>query len=275
MPAERQPGGPVEEADRVCRRACPMPHIALRAAPALSASSTGAGTIECEKWGLALHMALFSGLSHPCAPLTSESAMTSLLDQSALVALAERLVEAARRSGADAADAMAIRSVSLGVEVRDGHVEETERAESDDLGLRVFVGRRQAVISTNDIHGDGFDALAERAVAMARVAPEDPYAGLAEPGELARQIPDLDLLDPDMPSVQRLEDLAVAAETAALSIGGVTKSGGASASSGIGGIVLVTSHGFHGAYLGSTHSVSAMAIAGEGLGMERDYDFSS
>ncbi len=103
--------------------------------------------------------------------------MTSLLDQSALTTLAERLVEAARAAGADAADAVAVRSVSLGVEVRDGAVEESERSESDDVGLRVLVGRRQAVVSTNDIGGDGATTLAERAVAMARVAPEDPYAG--------------------------------------------------------------------------------------------------
>ncbi|MFL4970167.1 MAG: TldD/PmbA family protein [Xanthobacteraceae bacterium] len=201
--------------------------------------------------------------------------MTSLLDQSALSALAERLVDAARRAGADAADAVAVRSVSLGVEVRDGHVEETERAEADDVGLRVLVGRRQAVVSTNDIRADGIGALAERAVAMARVAPDDPYAGLAERDELARAIPDLDLLDPDLPSVQQLEELALTAEGAALAVPGVAKSGGASASTGIGGMVLVTSHGFHAAYLASRHGVSAMAIAGEGLEMERDYDFAS
>src|SRR5438270_2266324 len=110
--------------------------------------------------------------------------MSSLLDQSALSDLAERLVAAARRAGADAADAVAVRSISLGVEVRDGHVEESERSESDDVGLRVLVGRRQAVVSTNDVKGNGADALAERAVAMARAAPEDPYAGLADPAEL-------------------------------------------------------------------------------------------
>src|SRR5205085_231414 len=120
--------------------------------------------------------------------------MSSLLDQSALTDLAERLVTAARRSGADAADALAVRSVSLAVEVREGGVEESERSEGDDVGLRVFVGRRQAVVSTNDIKAD-VGELAERAMAMARVAPEDPYAGLVDPGALARDIPDLDLLD--------------------------------------------------------------------------------
>jgi PmbA protein len=201
--------------------------------------------------------------------------MTELLDQSTLTTLAEQLVDSARRAGADAADAVAVRSVSLGVDVRDGAVEETERSESDDVGLRVLVGRRQAVVSTNDIRRDGVATLAERAVAMARVTPEDPYAGLADQDELAGAVPDLDLLDPDIPSVEHLEKLAKAAEGAGLAVPGVTKSGGASASAGIGGMVLVTSHGFRGAYLGSRHNVSMMAIAGGGLEMERDYDFSS
>jgi PmbA protein len=201
--------------------------------------------------------------------------MSDLLDQTPLLQLAERLVAAARRAGADAADAVAVRSVSMSVEVREGAVEETERSESDDMGLRVLVGRRQAVVSTNDMKGNGADTLAERAVAMARVAPEDPFAGLADERLLAHRFPDLDLVDPAMPEVTALERHARAAEQAALSIRGVTKSGGASASSGIGGMVLVTSHGFRGAYLNSGHSVSATAIAGEGTGMERDYDYTS
>jgi PmbA protein len=200
--------------------------------------------------------------------------MSSLLDQSALTDLAERLVTAARRAGADAADALAVRSVSLAVEVREGAVEESERSEGDEVGLRVFVGRRQAVVSSNDVKAD-VAGLAERAVAMARAAPEDPFAGLADPAQLARDIPDLDLLDPDLPSVTLLEERAKRAESAALAVEGVTKSGGASASAGIGGIVLVTSQGFRGAYLNSGQSVSMTAIAGEGTAMERDYDYSS
>jgi PmbA protein len=200
---------------------------------------------------------------------------SSLLDQSALTDLAERLVNAARKAGADAADAVAVRGISQSVEIRDGAVEESERSEGDDVGLRVLVGKRQAVVSTNDIAGDGADALAERAVAMARVAPEDRFAGLADASQLARSIPDLDMLDSDLPTVARLEDLAREAEEAARSVAGVTKSGGASASAGIGGMVLVTSHGFHGAYLGSRYGLSMTAIAGEGTAMERDYDFSS
>jgi PmbA protein len=201
--------------------------------------------------------------------------MDSLLDQSALTSLAERLVAAARRAGADAADAIATRGVSQSIEVREGTVEESERSEGDSLGLRVFVGQKQAVVSTNDIAGDGIDALAERAVAMARVAPPDKFAGLAESELLAKKIPDLDLLDPALPSVAALENMARAAEAAGMAVKGVAKSGGASASAGIGGMVLVTSTGFSHAYLGSRHGVSMQAIAGEGTGMERDYDFSS
>jgi PmbA protein len=205
--------------------------------------------------------------------------MQSLLDQSDLTQLAERLVAAARRAGADQADALAVRSVSLAVEVRDGAVEESERSEGDDLGLRVIVGHKQAVVSTNDLKGDGFDALAERAVAMARAAPDDRFAGLADVSQLARdvahEVAALDLLDPEMPDVNVLEERAREAEAAGLAVRGVTKSGGASASAGIGGLVLVTSHGFHGATIASRHGISMTAIAGDGTGMERDYDFSS
>src|SRR5499427_5159400 len=200
--------------------------------------------------------------------------MNALLDQSALANLAERLVAAARRAGADAADAIAERGVSQSVEVRDGTVEASERSEGDNMGLRVLVGRRQAVVSTNDLGGD-IGELAARAVAMARAAPEDKFAGLADRDLLVKAVPDLDLLDPQLPSVTHLEETARAAEAAGLAVKGVTKSGGASASAGIGGMVLATSTGFSGAYLGSRHGASMQAIAGEGTGMEQDYDFSS
>nr|WP_233288389.1 TldD/PmbA family protein [Bradyrhizobium brasilense] len=198
-----------------------------------------------------------------------------MFDQSGLSDLAQRLVDAAKRAGADAADAIAVRGVSQGVEVRDGRVEETERSEGDDVGLRVFVGHRQAVVSTNDVSGDGVAKLAERAVAMARVAPDDKYVGLADPALHAHDFPDLDLLDRKVPSTAELEQRAIEAEAAALAVKGVTKSGGASASTGIGGMVLVTSTGFHGSYLRSSHGISTTAISGEGTGMERDYDFTS
>src|SRR6187200_959645 len=128
--------------------------------------------------------------------ITNKTSATErdLLDQSALSDLAQRLVVAAKRAGADSADAVAVRGVSLSVDVRDGSVEESQRSEGDDLGLRVFVGARQAVVSTNDIAAD-VDVLAQRAVAMARIAPEDAFAGLADASLLAKTFPDLDLLD--------------------------------------------------------------------------------
>ena len=211
----------------------------------------------------------------PAKQLKTGASASGLLDQSALSELAQRLVEAAKRAGADAADAIAVRGVSQGVEVRDGKVEESERSEGDDVGLRVFVGKRQAVVSTSDVSGDNVSKLAERAVAMAKVAPDDEYIGLADPSLLALRFPDLDLLDANAPSVAELEQRAHEAESAALSVKGVAKSGGASASAGIGGMVLVTSTGFHGSYLRSSQGISMMAIAGEGTGMERDYDFTS
>src|SRR3989440_9860792 len=200
--------------------------------------------------------------------------MTSLFDQTALSDLAERLVEAARRAGADAADAVAVRSMSLSVEIREGAVEESQRSESDDIGLRVLVGRRQALVSTNDIAGD-VSALAERAVALAKVAPEDAFAGLADADQLARDFPDLDLIDPAQPSVASLEASAKSAEAAGLAVTGGTKSEGASASAGIGGVVLATSRGVRGAHLSSHPSLSMAAVAGEGTAVERGYDFSS
>jgi PmbA protein len=199
----------------------------------------------------------------------------SLFDQSALLERAEHLVKAAKAAGADAADAVAVRGMSVSIEIRDGAVEESESSEGDDMGLRVLVGKRSAVVSTNDMSDSATAALAERAVAMARVAPDDKYAGLADASELAREFPDLDLIDRALPTVAELEQLARRAEEAGLAVNGVAKSGGASASAGIGGMVLVTSHGFRGAYLGSSHGVSMTAIAGEGTRMERDFDYSS
>ena len=183
------------------------------------------------------------------------------------------LVEAARKAGADAADAVAVRSRSTSVTVRNGKVEGTDASESDDMSLRVFVGRKVASVSA----AASADAamLAERAVAMARVSPDDPYNGLAEPGRLARDWPDLDMHDPTEIDAARLTDDALAMEAAALAVDGVSKSSGAGASAGLGGFVLVTSDGFSGAYRGTRFSRSVSVIAGEGTGMERDYEFSS
>ncbi|MCC6982727.1 MAG: TldD/PmbA family protein [Bauldia sp.] len=199
--------------------------------------------------------------------------MNALLSQADLVDRAARLVEAAKKAGADAADAVSRRRVSLGVDVRLGKVEETSRAEGDDFSLRVFVGKRNASVSANVLTSPA--ELAERAVAMAKAAPEDPYAGLADPATLATTFPDLDLLDATIPTADELTAVALEAEDAARAVPGVTNSGGAGAGWSLGGVVLATSHGFAGSYLASRFSVSAVAIAGEGTGMERDHDHAS
>ncbi|TGQ73388.1 TldD/PmbA family protein [Mesorhizobium sp. M00.F.Ca.ET.186.01.1.1] len=183
------------------------------------------------------------------------------------------LVEAARKAGADAADAVAVRGRSTGVSVRLGKVESTEASEAEDVSLRVFVGNRVASVSATAA-SDPL-VLAERAVAMARVSPEDPYQGLADPALLATRTRDLDLFDATEVTADQLKEAALAAEAAALAVKGVTNSSGSNASAGLGGLVLATSHGFLGQYVASRFSRSASVIAGEGTGMERDYDFSS
>jgi len=183
------------------------------------------------------------------------------------------LVEAAKRAGADAADAVAVRGRSTSVSVRLGKVESTNASEGDDVSLRIFVGKRVASVSATASSDPA--ALAERAVAMAKVSPEDPFQGLADAGLLAKTIRDLDLYDPIEVSADSLREAALAAEEAALAVRGVTNSGGSSASAGLGGMVLATSHGFVGHYVGSRFGRSASVIAGEGTRMERDYEYSS
>ncbi len=199
--------------------------------------------------------------------------MPNEIDSVNLLQRAEQLVDLARKAGADRADAVVVRSRSKGVSVRMGKVESTEASESDDFSLRVFIGNQVASVSANP----GFDltALAERAVAMARVSPEDPYAGLADEQDLARNIADLELYDPTEVSSDSLRESALAMEEAARSVNGVSNSLGAGASAGMGGLVLVTSHGFSGSYAASRFSRSVGVIAGEGTKMERDHDFDS
>ncbi|NTF30985.1 TldD/PmbA family protein [Rhizobium skierniewicense] len=199
--------------------------------------------------------------------------MSPDIDSSKLLDRASQLVDMARRAGADEADAVIVRSRSQSVGVRLGKVESTESAESDDFSLRVFVGKRVASVSANP----GFDlkTLAERAVAMAKVSPEDPYACLADSNRLANSYDDLQLFDPTEISADQLREAALAAEEAALAVQGVSNSSGAGASSGMGGLVLVTSHGFSGSYQGSRFGRSVSVIAGEGTRMERDYEYDS
>jgi PmbA protein len=167
--------------------------------------------------------------------------MTEHLDHSDLSDRAIRLVDAARRAGSDAADAVCVRGVSLGVEVRLGKIEETRRSEGEDFTLRAFIGKRSAAVSANVLSDPA--ELAERAVAMARAAPEDRFAGLADADRLAQTFPDLDLLDPTIVSADDLTESALAAEDAARAVEGITNSGGASASWRLGGLVLATSLG--------------------------------
>ncbi|HEV7322352.1 MAG TPA: TldD/PmbA family protein [Ensifer sp.] len=199
--------------------------------------------------------------------------MSDTIDSADLEKRASELVDLARKAGADAADAVVVRGRSRSVSVRLGKVEATEASESDDFSLRVFVGRRVASVSANP----GFDLklLAERAVAMAKASPEDPFASLADADRLAKSYPDLDLFDPTDVSTESLTEAALAAEEAALAVSGVTNSSGGGASAGMGGLVLVTSHGFSGSYMATRFGLSVSAIAGEGTKMERDYDYDS
>ncbi|MBD3729909.1 MAG: TldD/PmbA family protein [Sphingomonadales bacterium] len=187
-----------------------------------------------------------------------------------------QLIEAARRAGADECDAMARAQSSEGIGVRLGKLEDVERSESDEVALRVFVGRRCASIQTSDFSPAAMQELAERAVAMARLAPEDPYAGIAEPDELARgPWPDLELEDASEPTPEILRARALEAEDAARAVAGVTNSEGGSASFTRSVAALVASNGFSGGYAATTHATSASVIAGEGAGMQRDYGWRS
>jgi len=183
------------------------------------------------------------------------------------------VVQAALAAGADAAEAVAAERASLSISVRLGELEEVEREESRDLGLRVFVGRRQATVSGSDVSPQARAKLVARAVAMAKLAPEDPYAGLADPDMLAKGPPkDLDLYDPAEPSAEALEVRARAAEDAARAVQGVTNSNGASGSWSALNWRFVTSTGFSGVHRASGFSISAAVIAGGEDGMETGYD---
>ena len=189
---------------------------------------------------------------------------------------ASALVERARAAGADAADVIYLADASESVQIRLGKLEDVERSESEHIGLRVFCGRRSASIGSTDLGDAALDELASRAVAMARAAPEDPYAGLAPEELLLRGAPvDLDLADPHEPSPAELRAQAEAAEDAARAIAGVTNSEGAGASAGAAVLALATSHGFAGAYAGTSRGLSASVIAGEGSDMQRDYAWRS
>ncbi len=185
---------------------------------------------------------------------------------------AQDLVTAARRAGADAADAIYACNASTTVAVRLGALEDVERSEGEEIGLRVFVGQRSASIAASDMNPATLDTLVDRCIAMAREAPEDPYAGLAPEDRLLRgSLPDIDIADPSDPEPAMLRSRALEAEEAARGVSGVTNSEGGGASNGRSQVALATSHGFAGAYAGTSHSTWASVLAGTGADMQRDH----
>lgn len=196
-----------------------------------------------------------------------------------LEANAQKLVDLAIKAGADACDCVVASGQSISVGVRDGNIENSSRSETDNLSLRVFCGKKIASVSSNAMNG--LEQLAERAVAMAKVSPEDEFQGLADKEllfpkeEMGALIEKLDLYDTNEPNVEWMEQSALEAEAAGLAVNGVSKSMGAGMGWGKNGFVLATSDGFSGSYERSGISVSASFVAGEGTGMERDYDYDS
>jgi PmbA protein len=191
-----------------------------------------------------------------------------------LAELTHALLDAARRAGADAADAIAVDGTSLSISVRGGALEQAERSEGFEIGLRVMVGQRQACVSASDIRAETLGEMASRAVTMARLAPEDPTVGLAEPGQLSalRDGDALDMCDPGAdPDPAKLERMAQEAEAAALAVAGVSQVQAANAGYSRSRVHLAASNGFAGGYARSDYGLSCVAISGEGLGMERDY----
>ncbi len=188
--------------------------------------------------------------------------------------LTDALLAAAKSAGADAADAIATDGRSLSIDVRNGALEHAERAEGIEIGLRVLVGQRQACVAASDIGAHTISEVAERAVAMAGIAPEDPHIGLADPAELASgwNLDALDLVDTgDDPAPADLQAAAAEAESVALGTPGISQSESAAASFSRTRLHLAASNGFSGGYARSSHGLYCVAITGEGTSMERDY----
>jgi PmbA protein len=185
------------------------------------------------------------------------------------------LLAAAKKAGADAADAVTYNAASLSVSCRMGELEKLERAESNDLGLRVFVGKQQAMVSSTDFDPSTLNEVVERAVAMAKAAPADPYCGLAEPDQLVTDPPVIDICDDTEPSNDALVEAAKIAEDAARAVPGITNTEGAETAWSQAEIAIATSNGFAQSYATSSHSLAASVLAGEGTAMERDYDYTS
>ncbi|GAA0531087.1 PmbA protein [Rhizomicrobium palustre] len=189
--------------------------------------------------------------------------------------LIQGLIAAAKKAGADAADALFVENVSSSVSYRLGNLEDVERSESSDVGLRVFVGQKVAFVSSTDFSKESLDTLPGRAVSMAKLAPEDKFAMLAPRELLARDFPPLDLEDSEEPSADLLVERARVVEGAAMAVTGITNSEGGGASFGRTSIALATSEGFFGHYAGTSHSIGVAVLAGDGTEMERDYEYSS
>ena len=183
--------------------------------------------------------------------------------------LLDDLITKAKKRGADAADALVVNSTAISQAERLGQTERLERSEARDLGLRVFFGKQQAVVSSNDWEPTTLDELVDRAVAMAKVVPEDPYCGLADTDQLlSGDLPELDILDSTEPTPEELIERAKATEEAARSVEGVTNSEGAEASWSLSDVTLAASNGFSGSYEISRQGVGVSVIAGEGTAME-------
>jgi PmbA protein len=198
--------------------------------------------------------------------------MTSSLQPLDLLA---DLLARARKAGADAADALLVESAGASVTRRLGKLEKVERAEGCDLGLRVFVGRRQAIVSMAEMSPASLERLVENALAIARAVPEDRYAGLADPGQIARDHARLDLDDGEEPATQTLIELAAAAEDAALAQPKITNSEGGEAGWSRTRTTLAATNGFVGQAARSSHRLSVSVVAGENGAMERDYEFAT
>ena len=199
-----------------------------------------------------------------------------MLTQDAALARLDHLLQKARKAGADSADAVYVGEESVGIGVRMGALEDIGRSEGEEIGLRLFVGTRSAQVSSSDLTLPALDQVVERAMAMAAEAPEDRYAGLAPAELLARTAgQDFDIFDESAEgfSPERLKAMALEAEDAARAVLGITNSEGGSASAGTSVMALATSTGFRGSSRGSGFSVSAVVVAGEGGGMQRDYDY--
>ena len=196
------------------------------------------------------------------------------MDSATLTARAEQAVAAAKKAGADAADALALMSADLSTSMRHGAPESIEQAESSAIGLRVFIGAASATLSTSECSSEALANLAANAVAIARVAPADPFATLADSSLLAQKIEPLEAADHFVPSMSALQQQAKRAEEAGRAVHGITNSEGGDASASHYCLALVTSHGFSGSYATSRYAISASLIAGSGDHMQRDYDYS-